>query len=180
MRKLILKMKSCIPKIHNDHTYNTTDQKLDEQSVPQTNLRKNKLLLQNVTTFLKCFISEDIVESTINNKEKVEEDQIETVPDKVPDSVIDAKSEILQEAKEYVTSDSWLIISSILDIKKKNWTCAACPEICTKISMIYCDSCNTWYHWKCQGITKEPMKKRWNCLKCNVTTRTTKKRQLNS
>ena len=42
-----------------------------------------------------------------------------------------------------------------------------CTKIYTQPSIV-CDSCLTWYHFKCESLAKQPKSKTWFCRGCHA------------
>jgi PHD-finger/Protein of unknown function (DUF1759) len=54
-------------------------------------------------------------------------------------------------------------------------------QLCTgknTASMVACDQCNKWFHFKCVGVTSEISDKPWSCVKCSELLNTPKPEDL--
>ncbi|XP_031359498.1 uncharacterized protein LOC116183037 [Photinus pyralis] len=46
------------------------------------------------------------------------------------------------------------------------WCCATCNNAIAQLKSICCDSCLMWYHFRCVGLAKTPIRRTWFCREC--------------
>ena len=117
---------------------------------------------------LSWFLDKDVVLATQNGK-LVQEDDVECRPERVPNSVLDKNIDVFF-IRKYFSTDAWLMVESILERKKIDdvWMCDACHRDLHSEPSIICESCLTWYHFRCVGLTKHPKIKNWFCRSCHL------------
>lgn len=119
-----------------------------------------------IIVILEWFVSSTDVNKAVNNGDLLEEEVVETRPEKIPNSCIDENVNVYH-VKKYFTNDAWQIVLQILEIKKtqSDWFCTVCNKELENTA-IACDSCLEWYHLQCTSLKKEPKRKEWFCRFC--------------
>ena len=118
---------------------------------------------------LLWFVEPAVAEAALSRKVLVEESQIEIIPEKITPSVLHENVH-LESCKKYLTNDAWLALQGVIDVISSNpsYYCGTCTNgIDDKYhSSIQCDSCLTWFHYKCANIKKTPKTKLSFCRNC--------------
>ena len=116
---------------------------------------------------LDWFVSAAEREKYIAAKQLIEENLVETRPEKVPYCCIDENVNIYH-IKKYFTSDAWKLILQVLEVKRSqdDWSCKVCMKELHDTICIGCDSCLDWYHLACIGLRNAPKRKEWFCRFC--------------
>ena len=110
-----------------------------------------------------------------SNKEPLENKQDESIPDDIPDELLEESSPKSEDEEEEDGQDDDDYNSEAADSEddpNKLW--CICQQPHNNRFMICCDSCLDWYHGKCVGITKKMGKEmeeadhQWTCPKCKT------------
>ena len=93
---------------------------------------------------LSWFVDEAIVEATIKSlgKRLVEEEDVETRPERVPNVILDENVDIYL-IRKYFSNDAWLVVTEVVH------------------------HCLMWYHIQCTGLKHEPKARHWYCRDCH-------------
>ena len=113
---------------------------------------------------LEWFVSSDAAEKCLDG-ELIE--SIERRPEKISNSCLDENVNIF-EIRKHFTSDMWKAVLEIIECKREHsdWLCNVCYKDLEDQTAICCDSCLTWFHLNCAGLTKIPKRKEWFCRTC--------------
>ena len=116
---------------------------------------------------LGWFLNKDVVQQCIKKGTLAEEEEVECMPERIPDSVTDENVDVCLVRKHF-TCDAWLIVEQVVDQKIKNmrWVCKSCQHDLDSGQSVVCDSCLLWFHFSCVGIVKYPKSKEWFCRTC--------------
>ena len=112
---------------------------------------------------LQWFVNVSVATSVLKNqKQLIEEEQVEVRPEKLPDAVLDENVDV-HLIRKYFSHDAWLSVHSVVQQKKINSTfvCQYCfndADVCPSIA---CDHCLSWCHMKCVGLVNGPKTKYW-------------------
>lgn len=95
------------------------------------------------------------------------EDQVETIPSRVPETVLDEEVE-LDSVRKYFTDDGWLAVLDTVKTKKKNmkWRCNECRDLLGEDLSVVCDLCFCWFHQVCSSLTSQDQNCPWFCQRC--------------
>lgn len=87
----------------------------------------------------------------------IEEEEVECTPEKIPNAIVDENVDVFLMQK-YFTSDAWLVVEDVVKRNSKTlvWICQVCRQVLHMQPSIICDSCLTWYHFKCVSLVKQP------------------------
>ena len=120
------------------------------------------------TVMLKWFVSDQDVSKAMHEDTLLDEQVVETRPERVPNSCIDENASIYR-IRKYFTDDGWTQVMQLIETKKNNATyyCKMCEKILEGAS-ICCDCCLEWLHLSCAGLQKAPKgrRKEWFCRLC--------------
>ena len=117
---------------------------------------------------LLWFVDKAVATEVIRKGTLINEDDVECRPNKIPDSVADENVDIYL-VRKYFSQNAWLVVEGVVKqkLKKINWICSICHhDLHSYPSIILCDTCLLWYHFKCVGLTKQPKAKKWFCRTC--------------
>lgn len=116
---------------------------------------------------LEWFVSPEDADEAIAGGSLLEEECVETRPEKVPNCCIDENVN-LHHVKKYFTRDAWLIVLQILETKRHSceWSCKVCDKDLEDTTSIACDCCLEWYHLSCVNLRNAPKRKEWICRLC--------------
>lgn len=66
------------------------------------------------------------------------------------------------------TEGAWMIISNLIHslTENPNWACGVCGEDLGHSNSVVCESCLTWCHFKCVGLSNALKKTNWFCRFC--------------
>lgn len=125
------------------------------------------------TVMLKWFVENQIAKRAIQQQVMIEEDEVEVMPEKVSDAVLDENVDV-HLIRKYFTVDAWLVVKDVLDRKKANavYTCGSCYHDISESDQspsLICEHCLQWYHMKCVGLSKQPKCKYWFCRGCHAS-----------
>ena len=116
---------------------------------------------------MSWLIEDRIIQEAVTGTAIINEEDVETRPEKVPASTLD-ENVCLISCRKYFTHDDWDIVEDVMRCVQKNplYYCGCCTNpINDEIeNSIQCDSCLLWYYFKC--ITRATKVKHWFCLSC--------------
>lgn len=119
---------------------------------------------------MKWFVEDDKVESVLrNSSELIEEEEVETRPERLPDAILDENVDIFL-IRRFFSSDSWLLVMETIKVMKKKhvYICKTCYHDLHDNPSIVCDHCLSWYHIHCVGLKEQGPKSRyWFCRRCH-------------
>ena len=114
---------------------------------------------------LQWFVNVGVANSVLKNqKQLIEEEQVEVCPEKLPDAVLD-ENVVVHLIRKYFSHDAWLLINSV--VQKKINSIFVCFHDADACASIACDHCLSWFHMKCVGLVHGPKTKYWFCRSCN-------------
>ena len=119
------------------------------------------------TVMLRWFVDDDVAEKATKTSYKIEENEVEIVPENVPAACTDENVNILA-IRRYFTIDGWSSVKAVLEIHTKNdyWLCNICKEELHSENSLGCDSCLQWFHLRCLAKKEAPKSKKWFCRGC--------------
>ena len=119
---------------------------------------------------LLWFVEPEVADAALCGR-VIEEEEVETRPDKVSASCLD-ENVCLLSCQKYFSHDAWRVVSQVVDTKREYTMryCGRCncPIIDDAEDSIVCDCCLVWYHFNCVGLRKIPKTKMWFCRSCYV------------
>lgn len=108
-------------------------------------------------------------EIVLARKGLIQEDGVEILPERIPVSCLDDQVH-LESCKKYFTHDGWLAVQNVVEAVRKSPTyyCGrcTCPINDETEDSVQCDSCLTWFHYKCVNLKQAPKQKTWFCRSC--------------
>ncbi len=111
---------------------------------------------------LSWFVDDEVATLALKDpRSLIEEQQVEVLPEKLPDAVLD---ENVDEhlIRRCFTNDAWLLVKDAITRKRSH------PVYDLQdLPSIVCEHCLSWYHLKCTGLRKEPKVKHWFCRGCH-------------
>ncbi len=133
-------------------------------SIPIIITRNNNVSFPVILSWL---VEEKVARKALREGVLIDEDQVECMPERVPNSIADENVDIFL-VRRHFTSDAWALVEDVYKqkLKKMCWTCTSCYHDLNTDLSIACESCLLWYHFKCVGLTKQPKLKNWFCRKC--------------
>ena len=114
-------------------------------------------------------VDNDVTERVLrDHKSLIEEEEVETRPEKLADGLIDENVDI-NLVRRFFTADAWLLVEQSMECMKKSrrYVCEVCFRDLDEQESIACDLCLKWAHLACVGLTKSPKRKYWYCRKCH-------------
>lgn len=115
---------------------------------------------------LGWFVDEDVPEASYKSlgKKLIEEENVETRPERVLNAVLDENVDI-HLIRKYFSNDAWLVVIDVFHQKQRSpvYVCKSCYRDLHKQPSIMCDQCLMWYHIHCTGLKHEP----WYCRDCH-------------
>lgn len=136
------------------------------------------LLCSNSTEFffsylvmLRWFVSEELVDQVLkDDKQLIEEADVELRPEKIPDGIRDENVDI-HLIRKFFTNDAWLVLYQATEMKRQSevYVCKVCSSDLGKAPSIVCDHCLEWSHSHCVGLKKTPKRRYWFCRTCHDT-----------
>ena len=93
------------------------------------------------------------------------------IRDEIPFQLAD-ESVFINRIKGHFERTAWKHLTKKIEEIKLNYDyeCETCrKDLCDSVS-VACDACLRWYHLKCIGRTKEPVRD-WFCLACTTETK---------
>ncbi|XP_065895227.1 uncharacterized protein [Dysidea avara] len=117
---------------------------------------------------LNWFVDKEVIDATKKGI-LIEEEDVECRTELVPNSVLDENVDVCL-VRKYFSTDAWMIVEDIIRQKKKKtvWICSVCQHDLHSDQSVLCDSCLTWFHFRCVGLSKLPKKKHWFCRQCHA------------
>ena len=120
-----------------------------------------------LTVMLKWFVSDQDVSKAMHEDTLLDEEVVETHPERVPNSCIDENASIYI-IRKYFTDDEWTQVMQLIETKNN---ATYYRKMCEKIldgESICCDCCLEWLHLSCSGLPKAPKgcHKEWFCRLC--------------
>lgn len=119
---------------------------------------------------LKWFVDGKVMAAAIKSPGKylIEEEDVETRPDKLPDAVLDENVDV-HLIRKFFTQDAWLLVADVVKQKQESSTfiCKCCYHDLHEQPSVVCDHCLSWYHIKCIGLKQEPKARYWYCRDCH-------------
>ena len=119
---------------------------------------------------LRWFVEENIMEMAIKSLGKylIEEEDVETKPERVPTAVLDENVDV-HLIRKFFSNDAWLVVVNVVEQKQKNpsFICKCCYHDLHEESSVVCEHCLSWYHIKCVGLKQEPKARYWYCCDCH-------------
>ena len=127
------------------------------------------ILIVLIAGILAWFVDKPIAEKAVRDRGLIEEDEVECRPEKVPNAVVDENMDVYL-VRKYFSSDAWLVVEDVVKRKSMTitWICHLCHQDLHSQPSIICDSCLTWYHFKCVSLAKQPRSKTWFCRGCHA------------
>ena len=119
------------------------------------------------TVMLEWFVSPSHMAKALGGQ-LIEEEMVETIPEKVPNCCIDENVNVYH-IKKYFTIDAWKIVTQVLEVKRSQdllWSCRVCSKEFEGDTAIACDSCLDWFHLHCVSLKSAPKRKQWFCRFC--------------
>ncbi len=94
---------------------------------------------------LQWFVSEDVPETTKKSRKYLFEEDVEVLPDLLPDAAIDENVNI-HLIRKFFTKDAWMLIAEVVKQKQKNpvFSCKSCNHDLDEFPYISCDHCLSW------------------------------------
>ena len=72
----------------------------------------------------------------------------------------------LYRLKKYFTPEAWnTLLRRVQEKLKCEWLCSICYSTLDE-EQIACDSCLSWCHFRCVGLSHSPKAKQWFCNTC--------------
>ena len=121
-----------------------------------------------ITGILGWFVHKPVAEKVLKKHSLIEEEEVECRPEKIPNTIVDENVDVYL-VRKYFSSDAWLVVEDVIKRKSKAivWVCQVCQKDLHTQPSIICDSCLTWYHFKCVSLAKQPKSKTWFCRGCH-------------
>ena len=94
----------------------------------------------------------------------IEEEEVKYIPENVSNSIVDENIN-LNIVNKYFTSDVWLLVQQVRQLKRHCHSCSGTPED-EQLRSVCCEACLNWYHFKCAGLVRKPKMKNWICRQC--------------
>ena len=117
---------------------------------------------------LQWFAEDSVVAKAISGR-LIEENEVETRPERVSSSCLDENVSI-NRIQKYFTHDAWSAVLHVVDVVKMCpvYYCGRCITVISDEteSSVRCDSCLNWLHFKCASIKQKPKTKLWFCRSC--------------
>lgn len=118
---------------------------------------------------LRWFVSEKLADQVLkDNKQLIDEEDVELRPEKLPDGVGDENVDI-HLIRKFFTNDAWLVLYQATEMKRQNqlYVCNVCFQDLDKAPSIVCDHCLEWNHSHCLGLKRAPKRRYWFCRRCH-------------
>lgn len=117
---------------------------------------------------LEWFVDSDVSERVMRGGALIEEQEVESRPEKIPRKCLD-ENVCLNQIKKYFTFDGWSVIDNTIEIlaTRGSWSCSKCYKELDGESIV-CDGCLEWCHILCAGLKRAPKTKYWFCRSCHV------------
>ena len=118
---------------------------------------------------LKWFVDKEVAERVMRGGDLIEEQEVESRPEKIPRKCLD-ENVCISQIKKYFSFDGWSVLMNSIEIMHTHgsWICSKC---CNELAgeSIACDSCLEWCHLQCAGLKRAPKTKHWFCRCCYST-----------
>ena len=118
---------------------------------------------------LRWFVEDSIVETAIKSLGKylIDEEDVETRPERVPCAVLDENVDV-HLIRKFFTNDAWLVVVIVVEQKQRNsnFIYKYCYHDLHKSSSVVCEHCLSWYHIKRVGLKQELKVRYWYCHDC--------------
>lgn len=98
----------------------------------------------------------------------IEEQSVETRPEKLPDAVLDENVDI-HLIRNFFTQAAWLLVTDVVRQKqeRQNFICKHCYRDLHVQASVVCEHCLCWYHLQCVGLKQQPKARYWLCQECH-------------
>ena len=70
---------------------------------------------------LSWFVDKAVVTEVLNKGTLIDEESVECVPEKIPDSIVDENVDVHLVCKHF-TSDAWSLVEEVIKVKKEKLT----------------------------------------------------------
>ena len=116
---------------------------------------------------MSWFVDKAVMTEALNNGTLIDEESIEYVPEKLPDSIVDENVDV-HLVRKYFTSDAWSLVEEAIKVKNEKlmWICNVCHHDLTPPSLV-CDGCLLWYDFNYVKLSKQPKTRHWFCRNCS-------------
>ena len=125
-----------------------------------------------ITVMLRWFVEGKVMTAALKSPGKylIEEQDVETRPDRVPDAILDENVDV-HLIRRFFSNDAWLVVREVVKQKQENpdFMCKICYHDLHEQLSVVCDHCLSWYHMKCVGLKQEPKARYWYCRDCHDT-----------
>ena len=117
---------------------------------------------------LRWFVEGKVMVAAIKGNCLIEEEHVESKPEKLPDGVLDENADI-HLIRRFFMHDAWLLLTNVVKQKRENpsFTCKSCYHDLDEQLSLVCEHCLSWYHMKCVGLKQEPKVRYWYCRDCH-------------
>ncbi|XP_038062975.1 uncharacterized protein LOC119733644 [Patiria miniata] len=117
---------------------------------------------------LKWFVVTKVAEEAISRGRIIQENEVESIPEKVPMECLD-ENVAINTVRKFFSYDAWILVTQVLKVLKTKgvWLCSTCNDELAKSTSVCCEACLSWFHIKCIGLNDPPKKKNWFCRGCN-------------
>ena len=123
------------------------------------------IIVFTTIVILSWFVDKAVVTEALNNGTLIDEESVECLPEKIPDSITDENVDV-HLVRKHFTSDAWSLVEEVIKVKEKlMWICNVCHHDLTPSSIV-CNGCLLWYDFKCVGLSKQPKTRHWFCRNC--------------
>ena len=112
-------------------------------------------------------MEKDVAHKAMHDKVLIEEEFVETRPERVPMKCT-ADDVAIHQVKKYFSFDGWKVVMNVYKVLKERgeWECRVCRQSLQKSISVGCDGCLEWYHLRCLGLDDAPKRKTWFCRAC--------------
>lgn len=108
-----------------------------------------------ITVMLRWFVEGKVMTAALKSPGKylIEEQDVETRPDRVPDAILDENVDV-HLIRRFFSNDAWLVVREVVKQKQENpdFMCKICYHDLHEQPSVVCDHCLSWYHMKCVGV----------------------------
>ena len=108
---------------------------------------------------LQWFAEDSVVAKALSGR-LIEENEVETRPERVSSSCLDENVSI-NRIQKYFSHDAWSSVLHVVDVVKIHSVpyCGRCITVISdeSESSVRCDSCLNWLHFKCASIKQKPI-----------------------
>ena len=127
-------------------------------------------MLKYITFFLvilSWIVDSALISHMISGRAIINEEDVETKPEKVPACIID-ENVCLKSCQKYFTYDAWACVEQLVGYIEKHpvYYCGRCNKQIddTTENSVQCGSCLVWCHLKC--VKKVSKTRHWFCNSC--------------